>query len=387
MVKALTPFLHPSLSYSEKHPIGDNSYFFITYKRIMTTENFLDWKSKRNTGLRLSWSFDTETEREYKYREDNKYFIKLANLLHSSQNKAEIWREIREKRFRYLTGIVEEETCVGENLNHKKRVELMQDLFSLFSWVSNKPIFENQISAETLAEAQQMFYYLTRCPNYYETALVLRTFFYKLINNFPLKTILITIVRIFESTVKNKKRNEMMVANDLLRKLDEIIGLNIKNDSINLNSNQMDIVNHPVHIIDNRENFYPSAFIPFCSVFGSMEIAGVKIENFSLPVCRSFKKTLLDGQLCYQIDVNSFIEQDTMTTLQKAGLSILVDVNAEYERFEISSREEVKIFQDFTEEFIRKKESDKIMIHLDTISKTLCHYYSIYILLSNDSDT
>ena len=131
----------------------------------------------------------------------------------------------------------------------------------------------------------------------------------------------------------------------------------------------MEIISHPVHIIDNREIFYPTAFIPFCSVFGSMEATGEKIDNFSLPVCTSFKKTIRNGQLCYQIDVNRFIENDTMTKLQKAGLSILVDVNTEYERIDISSRDEVKIFQDFTEEFIRKKESDKIMVHLDTISK------------------
>ena len=84
-----------------------------------------------------------------------------------------------------------------------------------------------------------MFYYLTRCPNYYDTTLELRTFFYKLINNFPLKTILITIVRIIETTMRNKKKNEMMVANELLRKLDEIVDLSInnqQNDTVNFNS-------------------------------------------------------------------------------------------------------------------------------------------------------
>ena len=131
----------------------------------------------------------------------------------------------------------------------------------------------------------------------------------------------------------------------------------------------MDIVSHPVHILDNSGNFYPSAFIPFCSVFGSMESVGEKVDNFSVPVCTSFKKTILDGELCYQIDVNSFIQADTLTTVQKAGLSILVDVNSEFDKLDISSREEVQLFQDFTEEFIRKKESDKIMIHLETISK------------------
>ena len=44
----------------------------------------------------------------------------------------------------------------------------------------------------------------------------------------------------------------------------------------------------------------------------------------------------------------------------------MVDVNTEYERKDISSRDEVKIFKDFTKEIIRKKESDKIMNHLDT---------------------
>ena len=232
-------FLRPSLSFSKKFPIEDQSYFFIKYRRMMTAESLFRWKSKRNTGIRLSWSYDTKTEREYKYREDNKHFIKLANLLHTGQNKEEIWKKIRQKRFGYLTGLIEEETCVGENLNRKKSIELTQDLFSLFSWVSNKPIFENQISPDTLAEAQRMFYYLTRCPNYYDTTLELRTFFYKLINNFPLKTILITIVRIIETTMRNKKKNEMMVANELLRKLDEIVDLSInnqQNDTVNFNS-------------------------------------------------------------------------------------------------------------------------------------------------------
>ena len=142
----------------------------------MTAENLHDWKSKRNTGMRLSWSYDTETEPEYKYREDNKHFIKLANLLHSSQNKAEIWEKMLKKRFLFLTSIVEEEKCIGENLNNKKSLELIQEFFSSFSWVSQEPIYENKISTEILAEAQKMFYHLTRCPNYYDTALGLRTF-------------------------------------------------------------------------------------------------------------------------------------------------------------------------------------------------------------------
>ena len=205
----------------------------------MTADHFFAWKSKRNTGLRLRWSYDTETEREFKYREDNKHFIKLANILHTSQNKEEVWEGIRSKRFLYLITVLEEPKCVGENLNNQKTVELIQSFFTLFPWVSNKPIFENEISKETLEEAQKMFYYLTRCPNYYETAPVLRTFFYKLLNHFPLKTSLITIVRIIDTCLKTKKTNEMRVANELLKKLDEIVGLSInnhQNDTIDTDS-------------------------------------------------------------------------------------------------------------------------------------------------------
>ena len=58
-------------------------------------------------------------------------------------------------------------------------------------------------------------------------------------NHFPLKTSLITIVRIIDTCLKNKKKNEMMVANEMLKKLDEIVGLNInnhQNDSIGTDS-------------------------------------------------------------------------------------------------------------------------------------------------------
>ena len=233
------PFLRPSQSYSKKFPIETQSYFFIKYSRWMTAENFFQWKSKRNTGLRLSWSYDATIEREYKYRDDNKPFIKLANLLHARQNKSEIWNEIKKKRFQYLTNIIEEEVCVGENLNRKKSLQLIQKFFSSFPWVSNKPIFENQISPKTLAETQRMFYYLTRCPNYYDTALDLRNFFWRLINLFPLKTILLTIVRMVETTMKNKKKDEMMAANELLKKIDKIVALSIynqKNDTKSFNS-------------------------------------------------------------------------------------------------------------------------------------------------------
>ena len=76
----------------------------------------------------------------------------------------------------------------------------------------------------------------------------------------------------------------------------------------------------------------------------------------------------MDGQLCYQIDINEIVQNKTATALQK-GLSLLVDTNAEYDlsRLDGMTAEE-EIFEDFTEEFFKNEESDKIMIHIETIS-------------------
>ena len=46
--------------------------------------------------MRLSWSYDDpDLEPDYKYRDENKDFIKLANILHSQNNKEQLWRKIK----------------------------------------------------------------------------------------------------------------------------------------------------------------------------------------------------------------------------------------------------------------------------------------------------
>ena len=101
-----------------------------------------------------------------------------------------------------------------------------------------------------------------------------------------------------------------------------------------------------------------------------MEVVGTETKLFSLPVCNAFEKTILDGRLCYQIDVDRFVENITTSAenLRKVGLSLLVDVNAEYDISKIFRETEETIFKDITEEFVRLEESDNFMIHLDTNS-------------------
>ena len=170
-----------------------------------------------------------------------------------------------------------------------------------------------------------------------------------------------------------------------LRKIVEFLDSNLIDEENTLNldfvdgqveyysdPHKLEILHHPVHITGEEDKMSSSAFIPFCS-FGGMKALGEQIANFSLPVCRGFKKRILDGKLCYVIDVNRFKEKLKIETLQEVGLSLLVDVNDEFDLRELSAKniEKVNTFEDFTEEFIRVEESEKILTYIETISRII----------------
>ena len=60
---------------------------------------------------------------------------------------------------------------------------------------------------------------------------------------------------------------------------------------------------------------------------------GVKIQQFDVPVCNSFKAKVLNDQLCYEVDLNDFKEMFSFTTLSK-GLTFYVDTNEDRATFE-----------------------------------------------------
>ena len=52
--------------------------------------------------------------------------------------------------------------------------------------------------------------------------------------------------------------------------------------------------------------------IPFCGFGTNLSTMGTKIDQFSVPVCNSFKATVLNDQLCYELDVNEMIDKDVL---------------------------------------------------------------------------
>ena len=95
-----------------------------------------------------------------------------------------------------------------------------------------------------------------------------------------------------------------------------------------LNSKQIhQITNHPVHLIgEDGKLSSPSALIPFCWFGVNMSNVGVKIDQFDVPVCNSFRAKVLDDQLCYEVDPNRLRKNVSINDFNE-GFKFYVDLN------------------------------------------------------------
>ena len=133
-------------------------------------------------------------------------------------------------------------------------------------------------------------------------------------------------------------------------------------------------LNHPVHILNNKGDFSPSAFIPFCS-FGD-EFIGAKINGFDLPVCDIFKERNVYDQICYETDLQELKSKDSQRLGKQLGkgLLLVLDYNEERQMFNYNSKIQSIEMNDFD------GDEDSFTIHLDSKSKT--HKSFIGFLLS-----
>ena len=89
------------------------------------------------------------------------------------------------------------------------------------------------------------------------------------------------------------------------------------------------VTTHPPHIVDIEMNLSPSSFIPLCMFGGNEKDMGVKIEQFSTPVCNSFRAKILNDQLCYEVDVSRLVgnTSEERTRQFSEGLILVIDNN------------------------------------------------------------
>ena len=122
--------------------------------------------------------------------------------------------------------------------------------------------------------------------------------------------------------------------------------------------------NHPVHLM-NTNNQVSSAFIPFCAFGG--KFLGQKIYHLKIPVCNSFQPTLLNDQMCYEIELDNMTNKKTIKEDIKAGFVFIMDYNEDRQvifRENFTTKEEdgfVQLIEDIDHA------NNDATIHLNTI--------------------
>ena len=129
------------------------------------------------------------------------------------------------------------------------------------------------------------------------------------------------------------------------------------------------LINHPVHISTQSKT---SAFIPFCS-FGP-DLIGKTVEGFQGPVCDQFREKVVNGQVCFEADINQYKEDnENWEKVVRDGFSFIVDTNEEYDARNLIVRSisrdcgNKKKYPSST--FKRTDKEESFSIHLKTISK------------------
>ena len=88
------------------------------------------------------------------------------------------------------------------------------------------------------------------------------------------------------------------------------------------------MITHPVHVSDESTI---SAFIPFCSFGNAADLVGKRFDGFDFPVCSLFRERMVEGQVCYEADINQFKDTVNWVAELNRGFGFIVDTNKEYD--------------------------------------------------------
>ena len=184
----------------------------------------------------------------------------------------------------------------------------------------------SNITHKELNTAALEFLYLFSCS---EMSRAWTLFYQDLFERKAPDQILLTLNRILKgrrTLIKNDMEN---IAENIFQEFkSSILNANGRQNSrsgISLTSKKY--INHPVHIINEKKKFSPSAFIPFCEFGGIMTAMGVKIEGFHIPVCSTFQAKIFNDQLCYEVDLNKYSDKNNIEKQLQAGFYFLMDYN------------------------------------------------------------
>ena len=144
-------------------------------------------------------------------------------------------------------------------------------------------------------------------------------------------------------------------------------------------------MNNPVHIIGKSGHLSPSAFIPFCEFGGNPELMGSKITEFDFPVCNSFNEKVLNGQLCYQVNIDQLKKYKSFTNEDlRIGLTLLLDYNNDRT---LKSSNGQSTSKSTKKGLVYFTETSEALIHIESISIMRiknCSYFNSYLIFSSN---
>ena len=96
-----------------------------------------------------------------------------------------------------------------------------------------------------------------------------------------------------------------------------------------------------------------------------MSTMGIKIDQFKVPVCNVFQAKIINGQLCYEVDLNKFsYEKEKEVEL---GLNFLMDYN---EDRQVTFDRKIKVSElDLTNSLVESNQDQHAFIYLNTVGK------------------
>ena len=165
------------------------------YRRIKSSE--LDrWERRRNTGLRLSWTFQySDIEEAFTFYQHGAY-RQFANLIHEGRDLKSLWEQVKLSRNLLFLNKHSDDfpSCGSSRVGGilKDWISLYKDVKKNYEDVSIEPLYP-AIKKETLGEAARIYFYMIHCPDNIEKSLYLKKFYDDLIQQQSLKTIILTL--------------------------------------------------------------------------------------------------------------------------------------------------------------------------------------------------
>lgn len=84
------------------------------------------------------------------------------------------------------------------------------------------------------------------------------------------------------------------------------------------------VSHHPPHMTETKGL---PALIPFCAYGGNMNIMGEYIDGLDFPVCNAFKPRIIDGELCYALNLKTLALKGSLKSKAGRGKGLLLAID------------------------------------------------------------